>query len=848
MKTLIMHRKITLSILMMIVLVCSFQGVNRVAEAVTVPEDPALSDLFAASGNKFQALLDRATRLCEGLEFPRDTFAVNEAHTLLVGHTSDGSGIVIQGRSRTQAGGSINFGWLTLVPRGDVRVLTRYAPSGTSITCVLDEPSQVSASVTLPLTETTLDESVVTLTLNEHTYEQDISKIRDAVSVSGINGVTVDLTTVQRISDTEITVALAFDGTDFDADATLTFNVGSGAIVDYTGDDFTAAVPVTAIDEGVSASVVSPLTEATLDESVVTLTLTGPIYEADVSTIRDTVTVTGIDGVTADPSKIQRLSDTEITVALTFDGTDFDADATLTFNVGSGAIAGYTGDAFTAEIPVTAIKEGVVASVVSPLTEATLDESVVTLTLTGPIYEADVSTIRDAVTVSGIPGVTVDPATVQRLSDTEITFELDFDWTNFDADATLTFNVASGAIAAYTGDAFTTEIPVTAIEGRVEINISASVVSLLTEATLNESAVTLALTGATYEQDLSKIRDAVAVSGITGVTVNTAKVQRLSDKKVTVELGFDGTDFDTDATLTFNVASGAIANYTGAALTTEIAVTAHKESLSVVSRLTEATLNTDPVTLTLTGATYEQDLSKISNAVTVSGITGVKINTAKVKRLSNRRITVALDFDGTNLDKTATLTFSVAASAITNYTGAALTTEVSVTPVKESVSASMVSPLTEATLNGSVVTLSLSDATYEKDIAKIRNAVTVSGIEGVAVDTATVKRLGDRQIRVKLNFDGTDFVRDSALTFSVADGAITTYKGPALTTEVLVTASRGEDLLTIVWTDGDTDKIQRANLDGSNIEDLVTQGLSLAIRHSVRCGGWQDVLDRSWHG
>ena len=461
-----------------------------------------------------------------------------------------------------------------------MRVLTRYAPSGTSITCMLDEPLQVSASVALPLTETTLDGSVVTLTLQEHTYEADISKIRDAVTVSGITGVTIDTATVQRLSDTEITVALTFDGTDFDANATLTFNVASGAIADYTGDDFTAEVPITAIDEGVAASVVSPLTEATLDESVVTLTLTGPIYEADVTKIRDAVTVSGITGVTIDTATVQRLSDTEITVALTFDGTDFDADTRLTFNVASGAIAAYTGDAFTAEVPVTAIKEGVAASVVSPLTEATLHESVVTLTLTGPIYEADVTKIRDAVTVSGIPGVTIDPATVQRLSDTEITVELDFDWTNFDADATLTFNVASGAIAAYTGDAFTTEVPVTAIEERVEINISASVVSLLTEATLNESDVTLTLTGATYEEDLSKIRDAVTVSGITGVTVNTAKVQRLSDKKVTVELGFDGTDFDTDATLTFSVAAGAIANYTGDAFTAEIAVTAHKESLS----------------------------------------------------------------------------------------------------------------------------------------------------------------------------------------------------------------------------------------------------------------------------
>ena len=139
MKTLVMRRKITFSILMVTVLVCSFQGVNPVAEAVTVPEDPALSDLFAAEGDESQALLKRATRLCEGLEFPRDTFAVNDKLTVLVGHTSDGSGLVIQGNFRSEAGGGINLGWITLVPRGNVRVLTRYAPSGESILCGLDE-------------------------------------------------------------------------------------------------------------------------------------------------------------------------------------------------------------------------------------------------------------------------------------------------------------------------------------------------------------------------------------------------------------------------------------------------------------------------------------------------------------------------------------------------------------------------------------------------------------------------------------------------------------------------------------------------------------------------------------
>ena len=665
----------------------------------------------------------------------------------------------------------------------------------------------LSASVVSPLTEATLDESIVTLTLTGLIYESDVSKIRDAVAVSGINGVTVDPATVQRLSDTEITVALTFDGTDFDADATLTFNVASDAIVDYAGDDFTAEVPVTAIKEGVVASVVSPLTEATLEESVVTLTLTDLIYESDVSKIRDAVAVSGINGVTVDPATVQRLSDTEITVALTFDGTDFDTDTALSFSVAAGAIANYTGDAFTAEVPVTAIEEGVVASVVSPLTEATLHESVVTLTLTGLIYEADVSKIRDAVVVSGIPGITVDPTTVQRLSDTEITVELDFDWTNFDADATLTFNVGSGALAGYTGDAFTAEVPVTAIEGRVEISVVASVVSPLTEATLSEGPVTLTLTGAAYEQDLSKIRDAVTVSGIAGVTVNIAKVQRLSDSKVTLELGFDGTDFDTNATLTFSVATGAIANYTGDAFTIEISVTAHKESLSasVVSPLTEATLDAGTVTLTLTGAVYEGDISKIRDAVTVSGITGVTVNTAKIQRVDDRRVTVTLAFDGTDFVRDSALTFSVAESALTNYKGPALSTEIPVTTSR----------------GESLLTIFWTDWGTDKiqranlDGSDVQDLVTqgLSGPRGIALDVAGGKMYWTDYL--------TEKIQRASLDGSDVQDLVTRTQGLRAPGDIALDMAGGK----MYWADDGTDKIQRANLDGSNVQDLVTQGL-----------------------
>ena len=37
------------------------------------------------------------------------------------------------------------------------------------------------------------------------------------------------------------------------------------------------------------------------------------------------------------------------------------------------------------------------------------------------------------------------------------------------------------------------------------------------------------------------------------------------------------------------------------------------------------------------------------------------------------------------------------------------------------------------------------------------------------------------------------------------------------------------------WTDSGTRKIQRANLDGSGVEDLVTSGLSIASHRSPFC-------------
>ena len=659
----------------------------------------------------------------------------------------------------------------------------------------------VTASTTAPLTETTLDESIVTLTLSGATYHTNWNFVSRSVEVSGITG--VRQYHVDRVSDTEVTVELEFNG-NINADSTLTFTVGADAIANYNGPAFTAQVPVSANTESLIATTAAPLTEVTLNGSIITLTLGGAAYHTNWNFVSRSVEVSGITGVRQ--YHVDRVSDTEVTVELEFNG-NINADSTLTFTVGADAIANYNGPAFTAQVPVSANTESLVATTAAPLTEATLDGNVVTLRVIGGIYKDNWNVVNRNVKVSGIAGVTFSPFNLDIESDTEITVELDFDGTDFDANSTLTFTVELEAMANYTGPALTAQIPVTA---NTE-SVVATTVSPLTEASLDERLVTLALNGANYERSIFDIRDAVTVSGIAGVTVGTSGVRRVNDTEVTVELEFDGTDFDTDRTLTFTVEADAIAVYTGPALTAQVSVSAGdppvvqvpdtpeqpittggegetpRLSASTAAPLTEATLHEGVVTLRLSGGTYERSTFTIRDAVTLSGIAGVTVGTFGVDRVSDTEVTIELEFDG-NINTNATLIFTVGAAAIVDYTGPAFTAQIPVTANTESVVATTVSPLTETTLDESIVTLTLNGAKYAESIFDIRDAVTVSGIAGVTKPWHQPERKSDTKVTVELEFDGMSFDTTSTLTFTVETDAIAGYNGPALTAQISVSA------------------------------------------------------------
>ena len=714
----------------------------------------------------------------------------------------------------------------------------------------------LSTSTTSTLTEATLHEGVVSLNLSGGTFERSTYTIRNAITVSGISGLTFDIFSVDRESDTEVTLELEFGG-NMTTNGTFTISLGADAIKDYNGAALTSQISVSSVTESITASTTASLTEATLDESEVTITLSGRKFERSYFDIRDAVSVSGITGVTIPWHDPDRESDTELSLELEFDG-DMTSDGTLTFTVGADAIAGYNGPDLTAQVSVSAVTESITASTTAPLTEATLDESVVTLTLRGRKFAKYNSWIRPAVSVTGISGVTVGSFDIDRQSDTEVTVELTYDG-NMNSDGTLTFTVGAGAIAGYNGSALTAQVSVSAdAETPVvtepetpqqpqqpqqpgntggTLTLTTSTTSTLTEATLHEGVVSLNLSGGTFERSTYTIRNAITVSGISGLTFDIFSVDRESDTQATIELEYEG-NMTANGTLTISLGAGAIKDYDGAALTSQISVSAVTESItaSTTAPLTEATLDESVVTLTLSGRKFERWQSTIRPAVSITGISGVTVRSFDIDRESDTEVTVELTYDG-NMTSDGTLTFTVGAGAIAGYNGPALTAQVSVsagteTPVvtepetpqqpqqpqqpgntggTPTLSLSTASSLTEATLHGAVVSLNLSGGTFEGAFWDLDDEISVSGITGVSYDDFfDVDRISDTKVDIELSFD-SNMTSSGTLTFTVESDAIVDYDGTDLTAQISVSA------VTESITATTTAALTEGNIDGSEV-------------------------------
>ena len=235
------NRKIALSVLMMMALICGLYGTSHAAIKSIEPGNNDTSLIVKFSWSYWKGPSGYASQ----------TFTFKWREKELQGTWSSDKRIYL-------ARWSSYFTPIRSVWETETTTITGLKP-GTTYEVMVDSSegegttryTGLTVSAASRLLESKLDKSVLTLRLNYHAYEKNITKIRGAVSASGIPSLTFQPSNIQRISNTEVNVELDYDGENFDVDTTLIFAVDADAIVGYTGDAFTAGILVTHVKESV---------------------------------------------------------------------------------------------------------------------------------------------------------------------------------------------------------------------------------------------------------------------------------------------------------------------------------------------------------------------------------------------------------------------------------------------------------------------------------------------------------------------------------------------------------------------------------------------------------------------
>ena len=665
----------------------------------------------------------------------------------------------------------------------------------------------LTTSTAAPLTEATLHGGVVSLNLSGGTFEQSTFRIRNAITVSGITGLTVDTFGVDRMSDTKATVELEFDG-NMTTDGTFTISVGAGAIKDYDGAALTSQISVSSVTESITATTTASLTEATLDESEVTITLSGRKFERSSFDIRDAFSVSGITGVTIPWHDPDKDSDTQLSLELEFDG-DMTQNGTLTFTVGADAIAGYNGPDLTAQINVT----------------ATGGTPTPTPTNSAPVFTDGTSTTR-SVPENTASGTNIGNAVAATDADTGDTLTYSLGGT--DASSFSIVNTSgqlqtSAALDYETKSSYAVTVSVSDGNGG-----SDSITVTINVTDVNENVAN----NAPVFTDGTSTTRSVAENTASGTNIGSAVSATDADNHtLTYTLG--GTDASS-----FSIVSTSGQLQTSAALDYET-----KSSYSVTISVSDGNGGSDSISVTINvtdvnenvanNAPVFTDGTSTTRSVAENTASGTNIGSA-VSATDADSHTLTYTLGGTDassfsivstsgqLQTSATLDYETKSSysvtiSVSDGNGGSdsISVTINVTDVNETstltLSASTSSTLTEATLHGAVVSLNLSGGTFERAFWDLDDEISVSGITGVTYDDFfDVDRISDTKVDIELSFGG-NMTANGTLTFTVESGAIVDYDGTDLTAQISVSA------VTESITATTTTALTEGNIDGSEV-------------------------------
>lgn len=459
--------------------------------------------------------------------------------------------------------------------------------SNTITVTATDDSEDLSSSdwvnpATMGAEATNLDNDSIDLVITGGNFVQS-NVTTQYITASGVAGLTVE--SVSYVNSTHVTVNLAWDGTDYDADQTLTINVTSMAYVQGTV-TLTKNFTIVARNEQILGA------EASLDFGTVAA------GEHSYNNF-DFYALTLIGNATVTAPSGWMVSETDggpwtqsVTVSPDASGNiaDSGSQKVIYIEFNPTASQSYGGNLTITSAGATTVNVALSGTGADP-----------SITLSGTANEGSENGAHAVVTLSS--GAFVDPlsignwtvtnmptgvtfGSVTRVSDTVVwvnfsgnrTYDYDSDLTNLSVsvDTDEFVSAPTHALSANTGFTF--------VANNDAENLDSSTFSTPpntngAELTLDDEVINLVISGGNFIQSQANNTN-ITASGVSGVTVQS--VVYVSSTTLKVNLAWNGTDFDTNSTLTINVAAAAYTDASGT-LTKDFTLVARNEQILGVS-------------------------------------------------------------------------------------------------------------------------------------------------------------------------------------------------------------------------------------------------------------------------
>ncbi len=673
------------------------------------------------------------------------------------------------------------------VPASDVSDYTGndFQLSGSVIFTAYVESSHISAS----LSESNLDGSTIPVVLtNEKFIDGTLEKDNFVLNNAPI-GVTVS--SVSYTSETEASVILAFDNTDFDTDVTdFTITVIADEIrgqADLSSDTLT----ITAVVEPENITIShSGLTEENLDNASVAL-LTSYVKFADATLDINNFTLNNAPKGCSLLS-VTYVTDSTATIVLDYDNTDFDIDAEISITVSANELT-VSSSITSNNLSVDANDDNEVISLVDDgeVKEGAEDGEQITITIEGGdfIESPDFSNW----VLHGMP-LGVEAENFVRVNDTAAQFQLKGNRTrDFDDNLLVNIEIPVTDVNEVSENIFSTYgFDIIAFNDAEEITMTDD--GEIAEGAEDGEKIVVSITGGTFTTDVKK--DGFVITNLPlGVEIGSVTVN--SPTQVTLELlGNTTGDYDGDINAILEIDNENIFDFNEDIYTVNGGVVfignyeLEDRVLNVsADGISEDNLSGFVLQLQIAHDKFVDETIGVSSFILNNAPVGVAISSVSYTNENNAEIT--LSYDGTDFDVDIT-DFSVEivaqelVSAVNLVSGNKTITAIDETPT---LTASHPG-LNELNLNGAELSIALDFDTFVDGTIPLSSITLNNAPAGLTVGSFTY--IDETSATLVLSFDNTDFDTD-IVDFSIAIDAVELTSATKLTSNDLTIIAADEE-------------------------------------------------------